>query len=67
MLRVLVLLVTSFLAFPALAFAQAGTAAQSAEPFKVGTFRIGTTQTVGAVLRDRFVIDLVAANTAMEA
>jgi 2-keto-4-pentenoate hydratase/2-oxohepta-3-ene-1,7-dioic acid hydratase in catechol pathway len=48
------------------AFAQAGNAAQSVEPFKVGTFRIGNTRTVGIVLRDSFVVDLVQANLALE-
>ena len=64
--RALVLLIAGVLACPAAAHAQAGTAGQSAEPFKVGTFLIGTTPTVGIVLRDRFVVDLAQANAAME-
>ena len=38
----------------------------SAEPFKVGTFEIGGALTVGLVLRDALIIDLAAANTALE-
>ena len=47
---------------PIAAHAQAGSAAKSVEPFKVGTFRIGGTSTVGVVLRDKLVVDLVQAN-----
>ncbi|MEQ8330392.1 MAG: fumarylacetoacetate hydrolase family protein [Longimicrobiales bacterium] len=38
----------------------------SVEPFKVGTFEIGGAPTVGVVLRDALIIDLAAANTALE-
>ena len=38
----------------------------SVEPFKVGTFGINGTQTVGVVLRDALIIDLAAANAALE-
>ena len=65
MRRVFVLVVAAFLASPALAGAQ-GSAAQSAEPFKVGTFSNGASPWVGVVLRDRFVVDLSQANAAME-
>ena len=51
------------LASPALINAQA---MSSVEPFKVGTFEIGGAPTVGVVLRDALVIDLAAANTALE-
>ena len=51
------------LASPALINAQA---MSSAEPFKVGTFEIDGAATVGVVLRDALVIDLAAANTALE-
>ena len=51
------------LASPALINAQA---MSSAEPFKVGTFEIDGAATVGIVLRDALVIDLAAANTALE-
>ncbi len=36
-----------------------------AEPFKVGSFAVGGRQFVGLVLRDQFVVDIAAANTAM--
>jgi 2-keto-4-pentenoate hydratase/2-oxohepta-3-ene-1,7-dioic acid hydratase in catechol pathway len=51
------------LARPALLNAQA---MSSVEPFKVGTFEIEGAPTVGIVLRDALVIDLAAANTALE-
>jgi 2-keto-4-pentenoate hydratase/2-oxohepta-3-ene-1,7-dioic acid hydratase in catechol pathway len=51
------------LASPALLSAQA---MSSVEPFKVGTFEIGGAPTVGIVLRDNLIIDLTAANTALE-
>ena len=51
------------LANPAVLNAQA---MSSVEPFKVGTFEIGGAPTVGIVLRDTLVIDLAAANTALE-
>ena len=44
-----------------------GQATESAEPFKVGTFAINDVPTVGLVMRDdRLVVDLVAANRAMQ-
>src|SRR5688500_10319542 len=64
--RVLVLALTALLAAPVSAYAQAGTAAKSLEPFKVGTFVIGNAQTVGIVLRDVLVVDLVQANAALQ-
>lgn len=64
--RVLVLVLAVVLACPVAGYAQAGTASQSTEPFKVGTFLIGTTQTVGVVLRDSLVVDLVQANAAIQ-
>ena len=71
MRRVFVLVIAALLVCPVLALAQAGSAAQSVEPFKVGTFSSGTASNaaapwVGVVLRDRFVIDLAQANAAME-
>jgi 2-keto-4-pentenoate hydratase/2-oxohepta-3-ene-1,7-dioic acid hydratase in catechol pathway len=51
---------------PLTVFAQPGSAAKSSEPFKVGTFVIGSTPTTGLVLSDSLVIDLVQANAAME-
>ena len=38
----------------------------SVEPFKVGTFEIDGAPTVGVVLRDALIIDVAAANTALE-
>lgn len=42
------------------------TAAEIAEPFKVGTFEINGAPTVGIVLRDSIVVELDAANHALE-
>ena len=53
----------AILTSPAFVAAQA---MQSVEPFKVGTFEIGGAPTVGVVLRDALIIDLAAANTALE-
>ncbi len=53
----------AILTSPAFVAAQA---MQSVEPFKVGTFEIGGVPTVGVVLRDALIIDLAAANTALE-
>src|SRR5687768_10550889 len=64
--RLLVLLLAAVLTCPAPAYAQAGTAAKSAEPFKVGTFQSGAAPWVGIVLRDTLVVDLAQANAAME-
>ena len=64
--RLLVASMAIVLALPLAALAQPGTAAKSAEPFKLGTFRIGSVRTVGLVLRDSLVVDLVQANAAME-
>ena len=51
-------------ASPASVFAQA---MESVEPFKVGTFAINDVPTVGLVMRgDQLIIDLAAANRAME-
>ncbi len=57
------LAVLAVLASPGLVEAQA---MSSAEPFKVGTFGINGTQTVGLVLRDQLVVDIGAANRALE-
>ena len=43
-----------------------GFAEDIAEPFKVGTFEIGGAPTVGIVLRDSLIIELNAANSALE-
>jgi 2,4-diketo-3-deoxy-L-fuconate hydrolase len=51
------------LALPILVAAQAPT---SVEPFKVGTFEIDGRPSVGIVLRDSLIVDLNAANAALE-
>jgi len=54
----------AFFAKPAAVLAQA---MESAEPFKVGTFNINDTPTVGLVVRDdQLIVELAAANRAME-
>ena len=49
-----------FLLIPAQSLAQAGPLTTSAEPFKLGTFRIEGIPTVGIVLRDQYIIELDA-------
>jgi 2-keto-4-pentenoate hydratase/2-oxohepta-3-ene-1,7-dioic acid hydratase in catechol pathway len=44
----------------------AGTAQEISEPFKVGTFEIDGAPEVGIVLQDSFIIELDAANAALE-
>jgi len=51
---------------PAPASAQGDPSITSAEPFKLGTFDIAGDQRLGIVLRDSLVVDLVAANRALE-
>ena len=59
----LALLSLLLLAGPGRADAQVAT---SAEPFKVGTFEIAGEQTLGLVLRDALIVDIAAANRALE-
>ncbi len=72
MRRIPALLLAIVLTCPTLGYSQAGSATQSVEPFKVGTFSTGrpsstsTAPWVGLVLRDRFVVDLAQANTVFE-
>lgn len=66
MRRILIAVLGATLALPLAGYAQPGSAVNSAEPFKVGTFLIGKTQTIGIVLRDALVVDLVQANAALE-
>ena len=56
-----VLTLVLVLAMPALGWSQT-----IAEPFKVGTFEIDGAPTVGIVLRDRLIVELGAANLALE-
>ena len=62
----LIITLIAALASPALAFGQTSPAPASAEPFKVGTFRVDGRPTVGIVLRDSIVVELDAANAALE-
>jgi 2,4-didehydro-3-deoxy-L-rhamnonate hydrolase len=65
-MRVVIAAVAVVLLSPLSVFAQAGSAPTSAEPFKVGTFRVGGATMVGVVLRDAFVVDIAQANAALE-
>ena len=64
MTRVPICALLLWLFAPLSVFAQ--TSPTGVEPFKLGTFLTGTTPFVGVVLRDRFVVDLAAANAAFE-
>ncbi|MCC7240784.1 MAG: fumarylacetoacetate hydrolase family protein [Acidobacteria bacterium] len=61
-----VLLALVVLGAPAPASAQGDPSVTSVEPFKLGTFDIAGDQRIGVVLRDALVIDLAAANRALE-
>jgi hypothetical protein len=56
--------ILSLVAFVLLPLAAAG--ADIAEPFKVGTFEIDGSAKVGIVLRDSLIVELDAANLALE-
>ena len=60
-----ILIAALLLASSMTAYAQSGSM-QSAEPFKLGTFEINGRPTVGIVLRDELIVDLGAANAALE-
>jgi 2-keto-4-pentenoate hydratase/2-oxohepta-3-ene-1,7-dioic acid hydratase in catechol pathway len=64
--KLLALTCLVFLCNPIHSLAQAGPLTTSAEPFKLGTFGIDGIPTVGVVLRDQFIIEVKAANTALE-
>lgn len=66
MRRIATLVVFAAVAYPALAAAQGDPAITSAEPFKLGTFEIAGDQRIGIVLQDKLVVDLTAANRALE-
>ena len=51
---------------PARALAQMEFPSTSVEPFKVGTFEVDGRQTVGLVLRDQLIVELDAANAALQ-
>lgn len=65
MKRVLMLIALVVCAAPA-AFAQGIAAITSAEPFKLGTFEIDGEPRIGLVLQDKIVVELNAANRALE-
>ena len=54
------------LLLPAPALAQGTAAVTSAEPFKLGTFEIDSEPRIGIVLQDKVVVELSAANRALE-
>ena len=66
MRRIAILMLLVALASPALVSAQGDPAITSAEPFKLGTFEIAGDQRIGIVLQDKLVVDLSAANRALE-
>ena len=61
-----ILVTLVILAGPDLAFAQGDPSIASAEPFKLGTFDINGEPRIGIVLRDELVIELAAANRALQ-
>jgi 2-keto-4-pentenoate hydratase/2-oxohepta-3-ene-1,7-dioic acid hydratase in catechol pathway len=65
MRRQSVLAALILLALPTLVLAQ-GPAPASAEPFKLGTFEVEGADVIGIVLRDALVVELDAANRALE-
>lgn len=66
MRRMLILITVVMCALPALAFAQGTANVTSAEPFKLGTFEIEGEPRIGIVLQDKMIIELDAANRALE-
>ena len=66
MRRVLILAAFVALAAPALLSAQSGPVLTSAEPFKLGTFEIDGYDRIGIVLQDKLIVELDAANRALE-
>jgi 2-keto-4-pentenoate hydratase/2-oxohepta-3-ene-1,7-dioic acid hydratase in catechol pathway len=66
MRRIAILMLLVAAASPALVLAQGDPAITSAEPFKLGTFEIAGDQRIGIVLQDKMVVDLNAANRALE-
>jgi 2-keto-4-pentenoate hydratase/2-oxohepta-3-ene-1,7-dioic acid hydratase in catechol pathway len=66
MRRALVVVVFVALVSPAGLSSQGGPPATSAEPFKLGTFEIEGEPRIGIVLQDKLIVDLNAANRALE-
>ena len=65
MRRILVVTALIALVAPTLVLAQ-GAAAPKVEPFKLGTFEIDGEPRIGIVLQDKLILDLNAANSALE-
>jgi 2-keto-4-pentenoate hydratase/2-oxohepta-3-ene-1,7-dioic acid hydratase in catechol pathway len=65
MTRLLMLIALVMSAAPA-AFAQGSATITSAEPFKLGTFEIEGEPRIGIVLQDKIIVELNAANRALE-
>lgn len=61
-----VLMALAIAGLPTGAWAQGDPSISSAEPFKLGTFDMGGSPRIGVVLRDSLVVDLNAANQALE-
>jgi len=61
-----VLMALAIAGLPTGAWAQGDPSISSAEPFKLGTFDMGGSPRLGVVLRDSLVVDLHAANQALE-
>ncbi len=66
MRRVRITTLCLLLTVPAIAAAQTGPAAAPAEPFKLGTFEIAGEPRIGLVLQDTLIVDVHAANRALE-
>ncbi len=66
MRRLALLVFVCILAVASPLAAQRGPEATAAEPFKLGTFEIDGTPRIALVLQDKIVIDLAAANSALE-
>lgn len=61
-----ILVVTVLLTLAGAGWSNAQTAPASAEPFKLGTFEIAGEEKIGIVLQDKLIVDLDAANRALE-
>jgi len=65
MRRIVIVTAILALAIPLAVFAQ-GASVTSAEPFKLGTFEVDGEPRIGIVLQDKVVVELAAANRALE-
>jgi 2-keto-4-pentenoate hydratase/2-oxohepta-3-ene-1,7-dioic acid hydratase in catechol pathway len=66
MRRVLLVVALIVGTIPSVAFAQGAANITAAEPFKLGTFEIDGEPRIGIVLKDSLIVDLDAANRALE-